>query len=143
MGQEGYGIEEYRFYKRKLPRYYLQGHGIQDEKGSFTDENGKLLGERNIDKELYYWADVEGEYDAETMPYMVNGGKFSYFTKIVTQEIDKIINLHIEECGRINNQCNEEPRIRIGINTGRLHAQLWNDTCARFALSLLFATKWC
>ncbi len=35
-------------------------------------------------QEWYFWADVEGEYDAETMPYMVNGGKFSYFTRIVT-----------------------------------------------------------
>jgi len=113
------------------PGIKIRGTELQDEKGSYTDENGKLYGERNIDKEWYYWADVEGEYDAETMPYMINGGKFSYFTKIVTQEVDKIINIPIlkNAGGSITNALKNLAFGSVS-NTGRLHAKLWNDTCA-------------
>jgi hypothetical protein len=113
------------------PGIIIKGTELMDEKGSFTDSSGKLYGERNIDKEWYYWADVEGEYDAETMPYMINGGKFSYFTKIVTQEVDKIINIPIlkNAGGSITNAMKNLAFGSVS-NTGRLHAKLWNDTCA-------------
>jgi len=113
------------------PGIKIKGTEMQDEKGSFTDKDGKLYGESNIDKEWYYWADVEGEYDAETMPYMINGGKFSYFTKIVTQEVDKIINIPIlkNAGGSITNAMKNLAYGSVS-NTGRLHAKLWNDTCA-------------
>jgi hypothetical protein len=124
-------LKDTGFTNDNYPGITIRGTEYQDEKGSFVDENGKLLGERNIDKEWYYWADVEGEYDAETMPYMVNGGKFSYFTKIVTQEVDKIINIPIlkNAGGSITNAMKNLAYGSVS-NTGRLHAQLWNDTCA-------------
>ena len=124
-------LKDTGFTSENYPGITIRGTECQDEKGSFVDENGKLLGERNIDKEWYYWADVEGEYDAETMPYMVNGGKFSYFTRIVTQEVDKIINLPIlkNAGGSITNAMKNLAYGSVS-NTGRLHAQLWNDTCA-------------
>jgi uncharacterized protein (DUF362 family) len=124
-------LKDTGFTRDNYPGITIRGTELQDEKGSFTDENGKLYGERNIDKEWYYWADVEGEYDAETMPYMVNGGKFSYFTKIVTQEIDKIINIPIlkNAGGSITNAMKNLAFGSVS-NTGRLHTKLWNDTCA-------------
>ena len=124
-------LKDTGFTRDNYPGITIRGTELQDEKGSFTDENGKLYGERNIDKDWYYWADVEGEYDAETMPYMVNGGKFSYFTKIVTQEIDKIINIPIlkNAGGSITNAIKNLAFGSVS-NTGRLHAKLWNDTCA-------------
>ena len=124
-------LKDTGFINDNYPGITIRGTEYQDEKGSFVDENGKLLGERNIDKECYYWADVEGEYDSETMPYMVNGGKFSYFTKIVTKEVDKIINLPIlkNAGGSITNAMKNLAFGSVS-NTGRLHAQLWNDTCA-------------
>ena len=124
-------LKDTGFTQDNYPGITIRGTELQDEKGSFVDENGKLYGERNIDKEWYYWADVEGEYDAETMPYMVNGGKFSYFTKIVTKEIDKIINIPIlkNAGGSITNAMKNLAFGSVS-NTGRLHAKLWNDTCA-------------
>jgi hypothetical protein len=124
-------LKDAGFTKDIYPGIAVKGTEFQDEKGSFTDENGKLYGERNIDKEWYYWADVEGEYDAETMPYMINGGKFSYFTKIVTREVDKIINIPIlkNAGGSITNAMKNLAFGSIS-NTGRLHSNLWNDTCA-------------
>jgi len=119
------------FTKDNYPGITIRGTELQDEKGSFTDSEGRLYGERNIDKEWYYWADVDGEYDAETMPYMVNGGKFSYFTKIVTQEVDKIINIPIlkNAGGSITNAMKNLAYGSVS-NTGRLHASLWNETSA-------------
>jgi hypothetical protein len=124
-------LKDTGFTQDNYPGITIRGTELQDEKGSFVDENGKLYGERNIDKEWYYWADVEGEYDAETMPYMVNGGKYSYFTKIVTQEVDKIINIPIlkNAGGSITNAMKNLAFGSVS-NTGRLHAKLWNDTCA-------------
>lgn len=84
----GYTAENY-------PGIKIMGTEQQDETGSYIDKDGKYYGEKNIDKEWFYWADIDGEYDAETMPYMVNGGKYSYFSRIVTQEVDKIINIPI------------------------------------------------
>jgi uncharacterized protein (DUF362 family) len=119
------------FTPENYPGITFRGTECQDEKGSFYDENGKLFGEANIDKEWYYWADVEGEYDSETMPYMVNGGKFSYFTKIVTREVDKIINIPIlkNAGGSVTNAMKNLAFGSVS-NTGRLHEKLWNETCA-------------
>jgi len=124
-------LKDTGFTQDNYPGILIKGTELMDEKGSFTDSSGKLYGEQNIDKEWYYWADVEGEYDAETMPYMINGGKFSYFTKIVTKELDKIINIPIlkNAGGSITNAMKNLAFGSVS-NTGRLHAKLWNDTCA-------------
>jgi Domain of unknown function (DUF362) len=124
-------LKDTGYTQENYPGIVIRGTELHDEKGSFVDENGKLYGERNIDKEWYYWADVEGEYDAETMPYMVNGGKFSYFTKIVTKEVDKIINIPVlKNAGSSITNAMKNLAFGSVSNTGRLHAKLWNDTCA-------------
>ncbi|MCX6330652.1 MAG: DUF362 domain-containing protein [Bacteroidia bacterium] len=124
-------LKDVGFTKENYPGIKITGTEFKDENESFYDKDGKLYGERNIDKEWYYWADVESEYDSETMPYMINTGKYSYFTKIVTQEVDKIINIPIlkNAGGSITNAIKN---LAFGVisNTGRLHAQLWNETCA-------------
>lgn len=124
-------LKDTGFTTENYPGIKISGTEQQDESGSFTDKDGKLYGERNIDKSWYYWADVEGEYDAETMPYMVNGGKFSYFTKIVTSEVDKIINIPIlKNAGASVTNAMKNLAFGSVSNTGRLHASLWNETCA-------------
>jgi uncharacterized protein (DUF362 family) len=124
-------LKDVGFTAENYPGIRITGTEMKDENGSFYDKDGKLYGERNIDKEWFYWADCESEYDSETMPYMINTGKYSYFTKIVTQEVDKIINIPIlkNAGGSITNAMKN---LAFGVitNTGRLHAQLWNDTCA-------------
>jgi hypothetical protein len=124
-------LKEAGFTQENYPGIKIAGTELQDDKGSFYDTEGKLYSERNIDKNWYYWADVEGEYDSETIPYMINGGKYSYFTKIITRDLDKIINIPIlkNAGGSITNAMKN---LAYGVisNTGRLHAQLWNETCA-------------
>jgi uncharacterized protein (DUF362 family) len=124
-------LKETGFTSENYPGIRIAGTEQQDDNGSFVDKDGKLYGEKNIDKEWFYRADVEGEYDSETMPYMINTGKYSYFTKIVTQQVDKIINIPVlKNAG--DSITNAMKNLAFGSisNTGRLHAKLWNETCA-------------
>lgn len=101
------------------------------ENGSMYDANGKLHSLKMIDTTWYYWADVEGKYDSATIPYMVNEGKFSYFTKIVTEMVDKIINVPIlKNAGASVTLCLKNLAYGSVSNTGRLHKQLWAETVA-------------
>jgi uncharacterized protein (DUF362 family) len=101
------------------------------ENGSMYDENGKLHSLKMIDTTWYYWADCEDKYDSATIPYMVNEGKYSYFSKIVTQMVDKIINVPIlKNAGASITLCLKNLAYGAVTNTGRLHKQLWAETCA-------------
>ena len=101
------------------------------ENGSMYDENGKLHSLKMIDTTWYYWADCEDKYDSATIPYMVNEGKYSYFTKIVTEMVDKIINVPIlKNAGSSVTLCLKNLAYGSVTNTGRLHRQLWAETCA-------------
>jgi uncharacterized protein (DUF362 family) len=121
----GYTTENY-------PGIRIVGTEQMDKEGLYYGKDGKLYGEHMIDRDWYYWADVEGEYDEYTMPYMVNGGKYSYFTKIVTQDLDKIINVPIlKNAGATVTLALKNLAYGSVSNTGRLHAKLWNETCAQ------------
>jgi uncharacterized protein (DUF362 family) len=124
-------LQDSGFTSENYPGIRIMGTEQKDASGSFVDKDGKFYGERNIDKDWFYYADIEGEYDAETMPFMVNGGKYSYFTKIVTRELDKIINIPIlKNAGSSITNAMKNLAFGSVSNTGRLHAKLWNDTCA-------------
>jgi len=124
-------LHEAGFTKENYPGIKIQGVEIKDSEGSFYDKEGKMYSEKLIDKDWYYWADVDGKYDAYTLPMMVNDGKYSYFHKFVTKEVDKIINIPIMK--------NAGGSVTLGLknlgygvitNTSRLHEKLWADTCA-------------
>ena len=120
------------FTPENYPGIRIVGTEQMDKEGLYYGKDGKLYGEHMIDRDWYYWADVEGEYDEYTMPYMVNGGKYSYFTKIVTRELDKIINIPIlKNAGMTVTLALKNLAFGSVSNTGRLHAKLWNETCAQ------------
>jgi len=120
------------FTAENYPGIKVVGTEQMDKDGLYYGKDGKLYGEHMIDRDWYYWADVEGEYDEYTMPYMVNGGKYSYFTKIVTQDLDKIINIPIlKNAGATVTLALKNLAYGSVSNTGRLHAKLWSETCAQ------------
>jgi hypothetical protein len=86
-------LKDSGFNENNFPGIEIMATEIKDDKGSYFDKNGRQYGEAMIDKEWYYSAETEEKYDAETLPYMINEGKESYFTKIVTKKLDS--------CGRI------------------------------------------
>lgn len=124
-------LHEVGFTAENFPGIKIIGTEQKDEDGSFYDEEGKLYGEKMIDKDWYYWADVEGEYDKDTMPYMVNGGKYSYYSRIATQMVDKIINIPIlKNAGSSVTLCLKNLAYGTVSNTSRLHKNLWAETSA-------------
>jgi hypothetical protein len=119
------------FSAEAYPEIKIRGTEQMDSSGSYYNKEGKLYGELMIDKNWYYWADVEGEYDEYTMPYMVNGGKYSYFSRICTEEVDKIINIPIlKNAGSSITVALKNLAYGSVSNTGRLHKDLWAETCA-------------
>ena len=124
-------LAEAGFTNEIFPGIKILGTERKGENGTMYDENGKLYGEQMIDKDWFYLADCEDKYDAETIPYMINEGKYSYFTKIVTQMVDKIINIPIlKNAGSTVTLCLKNLAYGSITNTGRLHKQLWAETCA-------------
>jgi hypothetical protein len=119
------------FTAERFPGMRIVGTERKDASGSFTNAEGVLLSEAMIDREWFYWADCEEKYDAETLPYMVNEGKHSYFTRLVTKEFTKIINIPIlKNAGASVTLCLKNLAYGAVTNTGRLHKQLWAETCA-------------
>jgi len=75
-------LREAGFTAEQYPEIRIIGTEYQDENGSYVNAEGKFYGEERVDKSQYFFVDIEGEYDAYTMPYMINGGKYSYFTTL-------------------------------------------------------------
>jgi len=124
-------LHETGYTEENYPGIKIRGTEQKDDDGGFYDKDGVLYGEKMIDKDWYYWADCEEEYDAYTLPYMVNSGKYSYFSKICTQEIDKIINVPVlKNAGPTVTLCMKNLAYGAITNTGRLHKPLWSETCA-------------
>lgn len=125
-------LHEVGFTEKNFPGIQITGTERKDINNSFYDSKGNLYGESMIDKDWYYWADCEMEYDEETLPYMVNEGKYSYFSKIVTKELTKIINIPIlKNAGSTVTLCLKNLAYGAITNTARLHKQLWSETCAQ------------
>jgi len=124
-------LQETGYTQDKYPGITITGTECQDEKGGYYNMEGKLYADERVDKSQYFFADVVGEYDAYTIPFMVNGGKESYFTKIVTEKVTKIINLPIlKNAGRSTTLCMKNLAYGSVTNTGRLHTKLWHETSA-------------
>ena len=124
-------LHETGYTEENYPGIKITGTECEDAEGGYYTPEGKLYSEDRIDKAHYFFADVEGEYDDETIPFMVNGGKYSYFSKICTQQVTKIINLPIlKNAGTSVTLCMKNLAFGAISNTGRLHEKLWMETCA-------------
>lgn len=124
-------LKESGFVAENYPGIRIVGTEFQDENGSYINAEGKFYGEERIDKNHYFHVDLEGEYDAYTMPFMINGGKYSYFSKICTEEVTKIINVPvIKNAGTSITVCMKNLAFGSITNTARLHGPMWHDTCA-------------
>ncbi len=125
-------LKDTGFTPENYPGIAIAGTEHVDESGSYYDENGELYSLSLIDKEWYYRADCEMEYDDYMLPFMVNQGKYSYFSRIVTQQLDKIINLPImKNAGASVTLCLKNLGYGVITNTSRLHATLWAETSAQ------------
>ena len=119
------------FTLERFPGVRISGTEIKGPNNEFFDEKGELWSKDNIDRQSQaYFADIEGKYNRDTLPYMVNEGKHSYFTRIVTQKCTKIINVPIlKNAGSSITLCLKNLSFGSLSNTARLH-NLWAKAVA-------------
>ena len=91
-------------------------------------------GEDRLDKNHFYEFDIVGEYTEEVMPYMIHGGTKSYYTNILTQMVDKVINVPIlKNAGRSVTLAMKNLAYGVTSNTMRGH-KIWSryiaEVCA-------------
>ena len=124
-------LEEAGFTAGRFPGIEILGTEMRGPNGEFYDDKGELWSKDNIDREApFYFADVEGKYDEKTLPYMINGGKESYFTKILTRRCTKVINVPIlKNAGPTVTLCLKNLSYGALSNTSRLH-RLWMKSVA-------------
>jgi uncharacterized protein (DUF362 family) len=114
------------FTPERFPGIRIMGTEMKGPNGGFYDDKGELWAKDNIDREsLPYVAEVEEKYDKELMGYMLNEGKSSYFSRIVTTTVTKIVNVPIlKNAGATTTCCLKNLSYGSISNTSRLH-KLW------------------
>ncbi len=96
----------------------------------WRDKHGNHVSAPNFDREAYYWADVEGPKDLPYLNQHVFNGKHSYFGKLLTQRLTKIINLlAFKNTGNGISMATKNLGYGAICNTNRLHTPLFFDVC--------------
>jgi hypothetical protein len=122
------------FTAKRYPGLQIEGLQtmVEDEKGkdkgkaSWLDKDGKHVSSANFDEKVYYWADVEGPEDPQYTNQHVFRGKYSYFGKLVTQKLTKIINVPVfKNTGNGISMATKNLGYGAICNTGRLHDRLF------------------
>jgi hypothetical protein len=96
----------------------------------WLDKEGNHISNCNFDKNTYYFADVEGPKDQPYLCQHVVNGKYSYFGKLLTQTLTKIINIPVfKNTGNGVSMATKNMGYGAICNTGRLHQPLFFDVC--------------
>ena len=105
--------------------------GKTDDNSKWLDKEGNHLSKDNFDMENYYWADIDGPTDAGYLNQHVYNKKHSYFGKLLTKKITKIINIPVfKNTGNGISMATKNLGYGAICNTGRLHKPLFFDVCA-------------
>lgn len=129
-----YMLKDAGFTAERFPGVGIEGLQTMDEDAAMgkTQDNGKWLkpdgthvSVPNFDQEVYYWADVEGPKDLPYLNQHVFNGKFSYFGKLLTKKLTKIVNLAaFKNTGNAISMATKNIGYGAVCNTNRLHGPL-------------------
>ena len=104
--------------------------GKTKDDSRWLDKNGNHVSTGNFDKNVYYWADVEGPKDEPYLNQHVFNGKYSYFGNLLTKKLTKIINVPVfKNTGNGISMATKNIGYGAICNTGRLHRPLFFDVC--------------
>lgn len=134
-----YMLTDAGFTSERYPGIGIEGMQTMDE-SAMADENadnsrwldaeGHHVSEPNFDKDVYYWVDVEGPKDMAYLNQHVFNGKYSYFGKLLTQRLTKIINIPVfKNSGNGISMATKNIGYGAVCNTNRLHRPLFFDVC--------------
>jgi len=85
---------------------------------------------KNFDMDMYYWVDVEAPKTNKYLNQHVFNGKYSYFGKLVTKKLTKIINVPVfKNTGNGISMATKNIGYAAVCNTNRLHRPLFFDVC--------------
>ena len=122
----------------RFPGIAIEGLQTMDEEGSaWRDASGKHVSIASFDQDAWYFAkgivgkNVRGYKDDEFYENQhVFTGEYSYFGKLVTQRLTKIINLAAyKNTGNGISMATKNLGYAAICNTGRLHAPLFFKVC--------------
>jgi hypothetical protein len=129
-----YMLKDAGFTPERYPGVVIEGLQTMDEAAAMgqTQDNGRWLkadgthvSVDNFDQEAYYWVDVEGPKDNAYLNQHVFNGKFSYFGKLLTKRLTKIINVPVfKNTGNGISMATKNMGYGAVCNTNRLHAPL-------------------
>lgn len=134
-----YMLAEAGFTPERFPGIKIEGLQTMDEQAMddpqadhsrWRDRNGNHISATNFDKKVYYWADVEGPKDLPYLNQHVFNGKHSYFGKLLTQRLTKIVNVPVfKNTGNGISMATKNLGYGAICNTNRLHRPLFFDVC--------------
>jgi len=106
------------------------GEDAGEATGGWLDKDGNHISAGNFDMNVYYWADFEGPKDKAYLNQHVFNGKYSYFGKLLTQRLTKIINIPVfKNTGNGISMATKNLGYGAVCNTNRLHNPLFFDVC--------------
>ncbi len=134
-----YMLKDAGFTAERFPGVGIEGLQTMDEvaaEGKSSDNSrwlnadGRHISADQFDRSVYYWADVEGDKEPAYLNQHVFDGKFSYFGKLLTQRLTKIINIPVfKNTGNGISMATKNIGYGAICNTARLHRPLFFDVC--------------
>ena len=104
--------------------------GLTDDNSKWLDASGTHISLSNFDQSAYYWADVKGPDDTAYLNQHVVNGRYSFFGKLLTQKLTKIINVPVfKNTGNGISMATKNLGYGSICNTGRLHNPLFFNVC--------------
>ncbi len=134
-----YMLADAGFTPERYPGIRIEGLQTMDEAAAageteddrkWLDSQGNHVSQSNFDKDIYYWADVEGPKDKPYLNQHVFNGKYSYYGKLITKDLMKIINIPVfKNTGNGISMATKNIGYGAICNTNRLHKPLFFDVC--------------
>ncbi len=135
-----YMLTDAGFTAERYPGFSIEGLQTMDEAAAeakkdadnskWLKADGTHVSVPNFDLEKFYWADVEGPKDLAYLNQHVFNGKHSYFGKLLTKKLTKIINLPVfKNTGYAVSMATKNIGYGAVCNTNRLHTPLFLDVC--------------
>jgi hypothetical protein len=134
-----YMLADAGFTAARYPGVAIEGLQTMDEaaaEGRSQDDSrwlgkdGRHVSEKNFDLDAFYFADIEAPQDKPYLNQHVFNGKYSYFGKLLTRKLTKIINVPVfKNTGNGISMATKNLGYGAICNTSRLHRPLFFDVC--------------
>jgi hypothetical protein len=134
-----YMLHDAGFTTERFPGCRIEGLQTMDESAASgeSDDDSKWLGKDgrhvSIDKfdiNVYYWAEADAPQDKPYLNQHVVNTHYSYFGKLLTETLTKIINIPVfKNTGNGISMATKNMGYGAVCNTGRLHRPLFFDVC--------------